>query len=162
MFIRVKNRVYNGKSSDYAYLVENKWSKYGSRQKVKKYLGKIYKFDFKNDEEFKIIEGSYKKLLRCLFENELIKHGFESKNDVFLMNNCFIDLNKLKVYDKNEKEIVLQINAGFVCEYSLKELFNLKYDEGDDFKKEFAKKLVLSGLDVNPEVFVKLYGLISS
>lgn len=157
VFIRVKNRVYNGKSSDYAYLVENKWSKYGPRQKVIMYLGKIYKFDFVKDSEFKLLEGSYKKLLISLFENELKRHGFGLKNSLFFKDNCYVDLSKLKVYDENEKDVVLQINAGFVCDYSLDGLFNLKFEETDDFKKEFAKKLVLSGLNVRPEVFVNLY-----
>jgi len=157
VFIRVKNRVYNGKSSDYAYLVENKWSKYGPRQKVKKYLGKIYKFDFVEDINFEAVDGSYKKLLSSLFENELKRNGFVLKNNVYVCEDCSADLNNLKVLNIKGKNIVLQLNAGFVCEYSLNELFNLKFNEGEDFKKEFAKKLVLSGLDVKPEVFVELY-----
>jgi len=157
VFIRVKNRVCNGKSVDYAYLVENKWGRYGPRQKVKKYLGRIYKFDIVNHDEFKIVDGSYKKLLISLYEYELRKYGFEIKNNVFVRNNCYADLNNFNVYDIKRKNIVLQINAGFVCEYSLNELFNLKFNEGEEFKKEFAKKLVLSGLDVKPEVFVELY-----
>ena len=157
VFIRVKNRVYNNKSSDYAYLVENKWGKYGPRQKVKKYLGKIYKFDFVEDINFETVDGSYKKLLISLFENELKRHGFVLKNDLFFRDNCYVDLKKMKVYDENDKEVVLQVNAGFICEYSLNELFNLKYDEGEEFKKELAKKLVLSGLNIKPEIFVELY-----
>src|SRR3989338_1064166 len=90
VFIRVKNRVYNGKSSDYAYLVENKWGKYGPRQKVKKYLGKIYKFDAVKDFDFVIVDGSYKKLMIYLFENELKRHGFELKNNLFFRDNYSI------------------------------------------------------------------------
>ena len=157
VFIRVKNRVYNGKSSDYAYLVENKWGKYGPRQKVKKYLGKIYKLDAVKDFDFGIVDGSYKKLLTSLFETELKKHGFGLENNIFVEDNCFADLNNFKVYDDKNKEIVLQVNAGFICGYSLKELFNLKHNEGEEFKKELAKKLVLSGLNIKPGVFVELY-----
>ena len=157
VFIRLKNRVSKGKSLDYAYLVENAYRRNGPKQKVKKYLGRIYKFEIVNDEEFKIVDGSYKKLLSSLFENELKRNGFVLKNNVYVCEDCSADLNNLKVLNIKGKNIVLQLNAGFVCEYSLNELFNLKFNEGEDFKKEFAKKLVLSGLDVKPGVFVELY-----
>ena len=157
VFIRLKNRVSNGKSLDYAYLVENSYRRNGPKQKVKKYLGRIYKFDIVKDEEFKLVGGSYKELLCSLFENELKKHGFVLKNNVYVCGDCSVDLNNFKFLGIKGKNIVLQLNAGFICEYSLNELFNLKFNEREDFKKEFAKKLVLGGLDVKPEVFVELY-----
>jgi len=158
VFIRLKNRVSNGKSLDYAYLVENSYRRNGPKQKVKKYLGRIYKFDIVKDEEFKLVGGSYKELLCSLFENELKKHGFVLKNNVYVCGDCSVDLNNLKFLGIKGNKIVIQINAGFICEHSLNELFNLKFSEGEEFKKEFAKKLVLGGLDIKPEVFVELYG----
>ena len=68
-----------------------------------------------------------------------------------------VKVTNLKFLGIKGNKIVIQINAGFICEYSLNELFNLKYDEGEEFKKELAKKLVLSGLNIKPEIFVELY-----
>ena len=55
VFIRLKN--INGKQ--YAYLVENKWYKRkfkskskGPRQKVSKYLGRVYNFEKVIDKDF--------------------------------------------------------------------------------------------------------------
>lgn len=161
-FIRVKNRKFKEKDFDYAYLVENKRGRFGPRQRVIRYLGRIYKFEKIKDFEFEIKEDSYKDSLISLYINELKRHGFRKRGGVFYRKNCFADLEGLNVFDKNGKKSVLQVNAGFICDYSLKELFNLKFEDKEEFKKEFAKKLVLSGLDVKPEVFVGLYSLIKS
>jgi len=157
VFIRLKNRVSNGKNLDYAYLVENSYRRNGPKQKVKKYLGRIYKFDIVKDVDIEVVDGSYKKLLSSLFDNELRKHGFVLKDNVYVCGECSVDLNNLKFWGIKGNKIVIQINAGFICEYSLNELFNLNFNEGEEFKKGFAKKLVLSGLDIKPEVFVELY-----
>lgn len=160
VFIRLKNRVSNGGGLDYAYLVENSYRRNGPRQKVKKYLGRIYKFEPIQEISFMFEKGSYKNMLNSLFDFELRKHGFVLKDNIYVFGDCSVDLNNLKVCNLIGKKIVLQMNAGFICEYSLNELFNLRYYGGENFKKEFAKKLVLSGLDVKPEVFVELYNLI--
>ena len=47
-FFRIKKI----KGKEYTYLVENEWKRKGSRQKVKGYLGRIYRFDLKNKNSF--------------------------------------------------------------------------------------------------------------
>ena len=86
MFIRIKKI----KKYEYAYLVVNKWTKKGPRQKSKKYLGrcvrleKVKDLDFKEhfklneDKIEKLVHGnSTKKVLGKLMEFELLRHGFE-------------------------------------------------------------------------------------
>ena len=51
-FLRIKKV----KGNEYAYLVENKW-KSGSRQKVKGYIGRVHRFDKKEDKDFLGFKG---------------------------------------------------------------------------------------------------------
>ena len=81
-FFRIKK--INGK--EYAYIVENKWKGNSSKQKVKGYLGRVYRFDEKNNVEFLtfnkienlefyIKETQIKKIFSDLAEWELFKLG---------------------------------------------------------------------------------------
>jgi hypothetical protein len=86
MFIRIKNI----KKNKYAYLVNNKWTKKGTRQKVSKYLGRVYEFnkiEFKpyydyidNDNTF-INKLTTKELILSLIGWVLTSHGFSNKSD---------------------------------------------------------------------------------
>lgn len=156
VFIRVKNRVFEGNEFDYAYLVENKRGRYGTRQKVLEYLGRIYKFEKVRDVELKVKEGSYKNLLISLYIHELRECGFRNRQGIFVKGKCSVDLENLKVFGENSK-VVLQMNAGFICDYSINGLVNLKILDDEKSRRLFAKKLLLGGLDIKPEVFVELY-----
>jgi hypothetical protein len=48
MFFRIKKI----KGKEYAYLVENEWKKNSSRQKVKQYIGRVYRLAQKNNLDF--------------------------------------------------------------------------------------------------------------
>ena len=89
-FIRIKKI----KGIEYAYIVENSWQENKVKQKVKKYLGKVYKFErkkFKNvDEELGGFIGFVKdelehylavtepkKILLDIIKWELSNHGFK-------------------------------------------------------------------------------------
>ena len=89
------------KGKEYAYIVENEWKRKGSRQKVKGYLGRVYKFNVKNDVgfiEFKKIESAEnyvrendsKKIIGDLIEWELFRHEIDK-------NKFAIDLNGMKI-----------------------------------------------------------------
>ena len=82
VFFRIKKI----KGKEYAYIVENEWKRKSSRQKVKGYIGKVYRFNLLHDFDFleysKIgntrdyVENNDKKrIISDLIEWELFKFG---------------------------------------------------------------------------------------
>lgn len=158
-FIRLKK--ING--NDYAYLVENKWYKRkfksknkGSRQKVSKYLGKVYFFDKEKDIEFinfkniddleQYLKNNNKnQIVKDLVEWELLRHNIDKKE--FIVN-----FNDKKIKKKN-KEISLKLNEGFLNSYTLNRLFSLKSNDS----YYLAKCFVEAGVEVPKEVFVGMF-----
>lgn len=164
MFLRIK-KINNAK---YAYLVDNKWYKKktkgkgkGPRQKVKKYLGRVYSFDksevedfftFKKITDFEQYLGSNEKedIIKDLVEWELFRHN--------IGNEFFIKFDKKKVL-KDNKEVSLAMNEGFLNGYTLARLLNFKF--GHDVEKaglDFAKYFVEAGIQVPKEIFVGIFG----
>lgn len=157
-FFRIKKI----KGKEYAYVVENKWKKKGSRQKVKGYLGSAYRFVLKNNADFfqfKKIESAenyikdndFKKIISDLVEWELFKHDIDK-------NKFTIDLDELKVL-QNEKNAVLLINEGFMCSLTLRNILEFR-PEGDEANDGYrlARAFVESGVKIPQEVFVGLFG----
>jgi len=159
-FIRIKN--ISGK--EYAYLVENKWYKRkhkgknkGSRQKVSKYLGKVYHFDKVNNYDFLTFKniddlGQYLKnnnkiqVFKDLVEWELYRHDINKEE--FMVN---IDNKKVT---KNNKMVNLRINEGFMSSFTLGRIFKLKAGES----YYMAKCFIEAGIDIPKEVFVGVFG----
>src|SRR3990167_7057970 len=124
-FLRVK-KINNAK---YLYLVGNKWYKRkakgkgkGPRQKVIKYLGKVYSFEKANNSDFhyfkninnieEYIKNNEKSsIIRDLVEWELHRHDINK-------NEFSIDLKNKKII-KNGKEASLAMNEGFLNGYTL-------------------------------------------
>ena len=157
-FFRIKKI----KGKEYAYIVENEWKKNGSRQKVKGYLGRAYKFSLVNDIAFSkyhaigniqnyIESNDNKKIINDLIEWELFK--FDIKEE-----ETSIDLENIKI-QKKKKNVSLLINDGFICSFTLNRLFNFK-PEGDEQADgyRFAKAFVEAGIKVPQEVFIGLFG----
>lgn len=163
-FLRIKN--INGQ--DYAYVVENSWLK-GSRQKVKAYLGRVYRFDIKNDKDFlsfigiSDIEGyiknnEIKKIVVDLIQWEVFKHEIDK-------NEFNVDIENRKIQRKN-KDICIKINDGIFCSKTLSNLLDFKVEvkeEGKENNREdivgykLAKAFVEAGINVPQEVFVGLF-----
>ena len=161
-FIRVKK--IDGK--EYAYLVENKWYKRGfkckgkgSRQKVSKYLGRVYSFNKADGQDFLIFKSinnleqylknnsnNKNQIFKDLVEWELFRHSI-NKNDVT------IDYTNKKII-KNNKEVSLRINEGFLNSFTLKRLFNLR--AGNSYF--LAKCFVDAGVEIPKEIFVGIFG----
>jgi hypothetical protein len=136
MFIRAKKI----KNKEYAYLVENIWTKKGSRQKVKKYLGKITKTTRILENEYKIDESKkYTDIIKELIETELKNHNItENKNKI------------------------ISLNEGFLCEETIKKLQELKPEKESRPDKEgerLAIALLEAGLSIKKEEFSKLFQL---
>ena len=158
-FIRIKN--INGK--EYAYLVENKWYKRGfkskgkgSRQKVSKYLGKVYSFDKTNDIDFfkfnkiddteqYLININQDNVIKDLVIWELFRHNID-------INEFSINFNNKKI-KKNKKNITIKLNEGFLNSHTLRRLFNLKSNDS----YYLAKCFVEAGIEIPKEVFVGLF-----
>ncbi len=156
-FFRIKKI----KGKEYAYLVENEWKKKSSRQKVKNYLGRVYRFglieniDFmqfiKVDDFDKYInENNTKKIIKDLAEWELLRFGIDK--NIFL-----IDLENKKV-QKSGKNIALLINDGFMCGLTLKNLLEFKAEDQERDGYRFARAFVEAGIKVPQEVFIGLFG----
>jgi hypothetical protein len=124
-FIRIKRIA----GKEYAYLVKNKWYKRrfkgknkGPRQKVSKYLGRIYSFNkmdntdffgFKNINDLgQYLKNNYKgNIIKDLVEWELFRHNINKEEFT-------IDFDNKKI-KKDNKEISLRINYGFLNTYTL-------------------------------------------
>ena len=157
MFFRIKKI----KGREYAYIVHNKWRKKGSRQKVKGYLGRIYRPELKNNigfiEHLKISDingyiekNSRSRIVKDLVEWEVFKHSIDRKN--FL-----IDLENMKI-ENDGKKVVLLVNDGFLCSITLKNLlqFEAQGDEQEEGYK-LARSFVEAGIKIPQEVFVGLF-----
>lgn len=155
-------RIKKVKGNEYVYIVENEWKTKGSRQKVKEYIGKAYRFNLKNDiafHEFIKIEdvGKYvnetdkTKIFNDLIEWEFLKSGISR-------NEFSVEFAKKEIL-KSNKKIALLINDGFLCSNTLKNLLEFKTEgneENDGYR--FARAFVESGIKVPQDVFIGLFG----
>ncbi len=169
MFIRIKNiKNKEGKVYPYAYLVGNKWYKRGSkgkgkgsRQRVMGYLGRVYSFSkvddigffdyLKVDDVDRYIGKGKNEIVRNLIEWELYRQDIKGFN---------VDFRGMKV-TKEDKEISLRINEGFLNSYTLRKLLRFRFtgEEREDGLR-LAKGFVEAGLVVPKEVFVGIFSKI--
>lgn len=157
VFFRIKKI----KDKDYAYIVENHWKTNGSRQKVKGYIGRIYRFNLVNNVDFleylkieniqNYIENNDKnKIINDLIKWELFKFGISNQE-------FSIDLNNIKI-QKNNKDVVFLINEGFMCSLTLKNLLKFKPSDEQIDGYRLARAFVEAGIKVPQEIFVGLFG----
>ena len=162
-FIRTKKI----KRAEYAYIVENKWRKRRKnkvKQKSKKYLGRVYRFDrvsvvdffeFYNIEDINkyLDEKSRYDILLDLIKLELHNHGFEGKNKLLQKQECFFNLKEKKVYNQKGNSIALAFNEGFLTNYAIKKILKFEaFEEEDGY--ELAKIFVEAGINIPQEIFV--------
>ena len=153
VFFRIKKI----KGKEYAYIVENMWKMKGSRQRVKEYIGRAYRFDLNNDVDFwhfvkaqnseeYLTQMDIKKIISDLIEWELFKFNIDRQQ-------FCIGLNDKKV-QRNKKDIALLINDGFMCSLTLKNLleFKIENDEEKDGYR-FARAFVEAGIKVPSGVY---------
>jgi hypothetical protein len=179
-FIRIKEiGPKNGKKYKYAYLVENKWrkrlkgGKKGSRQKVSKYLGKVISevdnresnnlderdfFGFVKQGKEEYMKNKKEKVISDLTRYELHLRGFVDNNGIMIKDNLNFNLAKRRFINQEgeEENIVLEINEGFLCKFTLDKLVNFRV-KGDDEREigiSLAKAFLEAGLKVSQEVFI--------
>ena len=157
MFFRIKKI----KGKEYAYIVENEWHKNGSRQKVKGYAGRAYRFELKDNADFlqyKKIENiqnytesnDKNRIIRDLIEWELFRFGINRQE-------ISVDFGSI-IIQKNKKNIVLLINDGFLCSLTLKNLLDFKPGDEQTDGYRLARCFVEAGIKVPQDVFVGLFG----
>lgn len=159
------------KGFPYAYLVKNTWTDKGPRQKILKYLGRVYELEKKEHSDFRNFikkdlteyskENKYRKIIMDLVNFELTKHGFRKIDE----NDFEINFNKTKINInlKDEdclKNHVLKINEGFLCNYTLNKILNYrpkknKFDE--EIGLDMAKMFVNAGIEIPSEIFIELF-----
>lgn len=166
MFIRTK-RI---KGNDYAYLVRNVWrkrpknGKKGSRQKVSKYLGRIYRFEniyhnsfvefykIKNIDEY-IINKAKKDVIKDLIRLELVNVGFKEQGSLLVNDDLKFDIDNLTFSDNT----VIEMNEGFLCKETISKIINFKAGDEEREGYNLANAFVEAGLKVQKEVFVEYY-----
>ena len=163
-FIRTKKV----KDNEYAYIAENKrYRKKKVKQKSKKYLGRVYRFDRVNvmdfyeyydisDVESYLEENSKEKIVSDLVKLELFNYGFEEKDGKWVKDNCVFDG---KRFFSGRGKVALAFNEGFLSDFTLKRVLNFKADTEED-GAVFAKYFVEAGLAVPQDIFVGVFRMI--
>jgi len=151
----------------YCYLVQNKHTKHGPRQKVKKYLGRAFILKQKKDLDFfdyfqiKNLDSYFQKprkqILQNLIKFELTKHNFKEKKDLLVNKDLSFNPKNFQTLN-NKKETTFSLNEGFLCHFTIKRILNFK--KTNDFQKDahaLAKYFIEGGINLPQEVFIQYY-----
>ena len=164
MFLRIKKRINpSGKTYEYAYWVANKYRKRRQmpKQKVKQYLGRVYRFEKVMNNEIEQItdkKTSMKTKIILLIENELKNYGFEEKEGVWRQKNCIINLEQGICINDEGKNISIAINEGVLHQSTINALISFKPKEGleKDIGKQLGNALISAGIRPKEAVFIDL------
>ena len=165
MFLRIKKRVNpSGKIYEYAYWVANKYRKRRKmpKQKVKQYLGRVYRFEKVSNKEIEQLgnqQGSGKDKIKLLLENELKNYGFEQKEGVWRKENCLINIEQGICVDNEGKNICIAINDGLLHQSTINSLIVFKPKESLEkgIGKQLANALISAGIRPKEAVFIDLF-----
>ena len=147
-FLRVKKI----KGNEYAYLVVNKWTDKGPRQEVKRYLGRVHRFDGNGGSSVNFDLDGKKEFLVGLVNFELSKIGKKIFDE-----GIEFDGGKLR-FLKGKKNCVLGLNEGFMCDYTLGRI--LRFRKTDDIEVDsvkLAKFFIEAGFEVPKEAFIEYF-----
>jgi len=159
-FIRLKGRIVKDTKIFYAYLVKNRWSKkLGSpRQNVSKYLGRVYPLDEPKELAFTDYIGidineyaaksSKSKIIDDLVRWEIKRHDADKE----------FTLSK-KMILKSDKDVVLKVNEGYLCGYTIRRLHNFttKREDPHFIGVELAERFTEAGIKIPRELFVLVF-----
>ena len=153
MFVRVKKI----KGRPYAYLVENEWTPWGSRQRVTKYLGKTHTLNRLSDNS-PILPTGHAHALIAAIRAELSNHAFIEKDGKLTNDHdVVVDLDT-KTVKQNNKSVVLGMNEGYLCDHTLSQLISFSpLERPDESAKKLANMVLEAGLKLNSEQFLHLY-----
>ncbi len=152
MFVRVKK--INGRP--YAYLVENEWTPWGSRQRVSKYLGKTQTLTRYSEGLNELPQGIRAAIIEAAAQ-ELSNHGFTREGNVFKQESIVVDLNENTIREKSKK-VVLGMNEGYLCDHTLQQILTFAPEERpDESAKKLANLALEAGLKLSNEQFVHIF-----
>jgi len=174
MFIRIKKITKNGKNYPYACVVENRWMKKTkrSRQKVKKYLGRVYFLDRINNNNFfefysiadvkdYVKNNDKRRIIDDLIRFELIAHGFKDESNFLVNGKIYFDKINNELFINNEKiknsNVVLAMNEGFLCDDTIKRLFGRFDGNEKEVGFKLANAFVEAGLKIPEEIFIGIF-----
>ncbi len=144
-FIRIKNIT----NKSYAYLVETIKTKNGPRQKVIEYLGRVF-IPEKKEERDQITGANSKEFLSKIVYEEFKAHDISKE----------ITIKNSKI-QKRKKNIILKLNNGYLCSFTIKRIASFKKSE--NIEKDgyaLAKHFLEAGLPISQEEFVHFYTLL--
>ncbi len=152
MFVRVKK----AKGRSYAYLVQNEWTPWGSRQMVKEYLGRVEKPERKTENKTKLPEGIQEAITSAIAQ-ELINHGFKQQERKLINKNTTVNLENKTIRTKGRKT-ALEINEGYLCEHTIKQLLNFKASEKNEKTMlKLANNILEAGLKLDGEQVLHIF-----
>lgn len=156
MFVRTKT--ISGKN--YAYLVESYWTKQGTRQKVKAYLGRVRKLadtDFSQGNDLNQLLRGFLKQLGFGKTQNFGGEVYELKLDKMI----YCNLDAKSVFVGNNKPACLEVNEGFFCTQTIQDLLDLPATITDvdekDRPEKVASTIVAAGIIIEPQCFITLY-----
>mgnify|MGYP006304498589 CR=1 FL=1 len=162
-FIRTKQI----KGKEYAYIVENRWARKKTKQKSKKYLGRVYRHDrvgvmdfYEHNEvddvEKYLTEKSKEEIIADLVKLELFNYGFVEEKGKFKKKECIVDIKKKKVLNEKGNNVALAFNEGYLTTYALRKIHNFRaFDKEEGY--DFAKLLIEAGIAIPNDIFVGLF-----
>ena len=152
MFVRVKKI----KGRPYAYLVENEWTPWGSRQRVSKYLGKTETMQRYSEGLLELPSGLQPAILEAVAQ-DLVNHGFVREGHLLKQEEITVDLNEKTVRQKNKK-VVLGMNEGYLCDHTIQQLLTFTLEEKhEENTKKLVTLVVEAGLKLSNEQLVHLF-----
>lgn len=161
MFVRSK-KVKNHK---YAYLVKNKWTKKGPRQRVSKYLGRVIELKPQAEAELEelITPQNYGAfgLVKKIIGLELYNHGFtEKRPGVWVNEDIWVNLKSMQV-KKSKRKVVLGLNNDFLCNFTLQRLLKFSTTSGkDEAARELATAFIQAGIPIRQDMFIRIFQMI--
>ena len=152
MFVRVKKI----KGKKYAYLVENEWTPWGSRQKVTKYLGKTHTITKYTENHTTLPAGLQFAITHAIIQ-ELKNHGFTQDEHTLKQENITINLND-KTVKQNNKKAVLEMNEGYMCDHTIQQLLDYTPEgKHEENAKKLANLVLEAGLKLTNEQFIHIF-----
>ena len=138
-FIRIKKI----KSKEYAYLVENKLNK-------------------RNNQTFDkglITQKPPKDIIKNLVSIELKNIEFTQTKNTFKSRDIIVNLDALTVLNLKQKLASIELNQGFLNNYTLEGIVNYKQIQGTtkEASKHLANALISAGLDIDSSTFILIF-----
>lgn len=142
-FIRLKKIA----GHQYAVLVENTWTSKGPRQSSKRYLGRYREFPATQIQPPAVPD------VAAHVRAELLACGFSDK---LALDKIKVNLQNCTVRD-GRKRIVLGINGGYLCDFTLRKLLHFVPLEEVTPGYGLARAFSDAGVRVARDQFVRIY-----